>query len=185
MSLSVEAVLHFSIRKGALLDAQLLAHIAAFEQQHEAREQALRFLRLRDHSSAELARKLRQKGIDAALIAPLLEELTQKGYLNEARVAQALLERLQARGYGPMRIKAEMQKRGTPRELLDRLLQSAPPPDAAKIEALLASKRRGSLREPKERARLLAMLAIKGFSYHDCMPVLEALADEDEEEAYD
>ena len=67
-----------------------------------------------------------------------------------------------AKGYGEGRVRAELQRRGIPRELLDEAL-AAMPEDTSKIDKYIASR----LRDPGDRdevRKLSAALYRRGFS---------------------
>ena len=74
---------------------------------------ALRVLALRDHSEAELSRKLKEKGFEPEGIEASLARLRELGYLDDARFARGFAESAirNGRGYGA-RLKLELARRG-------------------------------------------------------------------------
>ena len=85
---------------------------------------ALRLLAAREHSRAELARKLRSRGFDAALVAVVVERLSQIGAVDEARLAEHYVAERAGKGFGPLRIQAELWEKGLPEELFDHAIQA-------------------------------------------------------------
>jgi regulatory protein len=83
---------------------------------------ALRCLAQREHSRAELARKLARHAEDrpeapaAAQIETLLDELAARGLLDERRAAEAVVA-IQARRFGAARLKQTLRTRGLPAEV--------------------------------------------------------------------
>lgn len=80
---------------------------------------AIRALARRDHSVAELERKLRDRGYPAGLVAELVARLGKCGYLDDRRFAERWAESAvrNGRGYGP-RLRLELTRRGVSREIV-------------------------------------------------------------------
>ena len=83
---------------------------------------ALGLLARREHSKAELARKLRQKGCAVDEIETGLQQLQADGYLSDRRFTEAYVNMRMNRGYGPMRILAELREKGVAGELANEFL---------------------------------------------------------------
>ncbi|MGE0384226.1 MAG: regulatory protein RecX [Gammaproteobacteria bacterium] len=77
-----------------------------------ARAVAIDLLARREHSRAELARKLQARGIAAAEIEAALADLAAEGLQSDDRFAEILVESRAARGYGPVRIAHELREHG-------------------------------------------------------------------------
>jgi regulatory protein len=133
---------------------------------------ALNLLTRRDHTTAELKRKLAVRGFAADSIAELLAQLCEEGYLDDKRFAERWTESAMrsGRGYG-LRILQELQKRGISREIATEALAAAtaeyPEPDSL---AAIVSKRFSAF-DPadapiKEKQRVYSYLQRRGFSIH-------------------
>ncbi len=72
---------------------------------------ALRLLSQREHSRAELERKLASHETEPGSLSWVLEELTAKGFISEERVAASVLHRRAAK-LGALRIRHELQAKG-------------------------------------------------------------------------
>ena len=72
---------------------------------------ALRLLSGREHSRAELERKLTQFEEVPGTLAQVLDELQAKGFINEQRVVDSVLYRRSAK-LGTARIRQELQTKG-------------------------------------------------------------------------
>lgn len=83
---------------------------------------ALRGLARREHTRAELTRKLRQKGHDRALIERALDEATAQNLLSEPRFVESYVRGRLQRGYGPVRIRQELAQRGVGEDDLEGVL---------------------------------------------------------------
>ena len=77
-----------------------------------ARVAALDALARRDHASAELRRKLLDKGYDPAVVDTLIELLSAERLLDDRRYLENFVASHAARGQGPMRVRAELRKIG-------------------------------------------------------------------------
>ncbi|PNU18996.1 recombinase RecX [Geothermobacter hydrogeniphilus] len=90
-----------------------------------AREQdpwpvALRLLTRRDHSRAELQRKLLQRGFDAEAVTRVLDRCRQLGYLDDRRYAEQLARSLAGSGRAVgRRLELELKKRGIESSLVE------------------------------------------------------------------
>ena len=72
---------------------------------------ALRLLSGREHSRAELERKLAQFEEEPGALAKALDDLQAKGFINEQRVVESVLNRRAAK-LGTARIRQELQSKG-------------------------------------------------------------------------
>jgi len=82
----------------------------------------MRLLAHREHSRAELRRKLQARFPNSDAIEPVLEGLEERGYLNDERFVEEYLTSRRRKGYGPLRIKAELRERGIGQDLITRHL---------------------------------------------------------------
>lgn len=78
---------------------------------------AVRLLSVREQSRQELRRKLRARHADAGLIESVLDELGRRGLLSDERFTENYVEQRSRKGYGPLRIRAELAERGVAREV--------------------------------------------------------------------
>ncbi|GFO68648.1 regulatory protein RecX [Geomonas limicola] len=132
-------------------------------------ESALRVLTLRDHSEAELRRKLKEKGFSEG-VEETVVRLKELGYLDDARFARSYATSAlrNGRGYGS-RIKQELARRGVAeaiiRETLAELDQEFDEGELLRetIERRFASFDVKSAPD-KEKRKVVGYLSRKGFS---------------------
>lgn len=67
-------------------------------------------LSARAYTSGMLTSKLKGKGFESASIAHALKKFEEYGYLNDSKRICSFIEQKLSQGYGPMYIKAHMQK---------------------------------------------------------------------------
>lgn len=89
----------------------------------KAFECAVRLLSRREHGAYELANKLAQKGYADVDIEETLNECQRLGLQNDARFVESLLSTRIRQGYGPLRIRRELQQIQIDRALIDAALQ--------------------------------------------------------------
>ncbi len=77
-----------------------------------ARVAALDALARRDHAAEDLRRKLLEKGYDSSVVAPLLDALRAEKLLNDRLYIENFVAYHAARGQGPLRVRAELRRKG-------------------------------------------------------------------------
>jgi regulatory protein len=131
---------------------------------------ALRILARRDHSMAELDRKLRTGGVPEDVVARVLARLTASGYLDDRRFAEQWAGSAvrNGRGYGP-RLRQELTRRGVSREIVDEVVAAIAMEYGEKEALAQIVARRFAGFDPKaasdrDKGRLFAYLQRRGFS---------------------
>ena len=76
------------------------------------KEACLRYLIRREHSQQELVQKVTTKGFARQDVIAVLEELIEQGLQSNARFAESYARSRVHKGFGPLRIQAELQQRG-------------------------------------------------------------------------
>ncbi len=82
----------------------------------------MRLLAAREHSRAELTRKLASRGFDDDLLARVLDELARQGLQSDERYVESYVNERIRKGFGPLRIEAELRERGVDEDLIRRYL---------------------------------------------------------------
>lgn len=75
-------------------------------------QRALGLLVRREHSRKELTRKLAARGVDRGEAADAVAKMTAEGWQDDMRFAASLARTRSAGGYGPIRIRAELETHG-------------------------------------------------------------------------
>jgi len=144
---------------------------------------ALRYLAQREHSRAELERKLARHVDDtpdasaAARIAAALDELTAHGLLDEARVAASVLNS-QAPRYGAHRLKQTLQAKGLDPALVATTLQQARGSELERARDIWRRRFGAPPADAAERARQMRFLAGRGFEGDVIRRVVQAKDDD-------
>lgn len=133
---------------------------------------ALRYLAQREHSRAELERKLARRAttdpdfdpvVRATAVARALDELTAAGLLDDSRAAASVV-RTQAPRYGDAHLRHSLRQRGVPDAQAQAALESLASDEY--LRALAVWRRRFGdqpAADVRERARQARFLAGRGF----------------------
>ena len=136
-------------------------------------ESVLRLLAKRDHSRAELRRKLQGKGFHSEEIEEALQGLETRGILNDCRYAKRLAcDLAKEKLLGPQRIRQKLFQKGIPADLVQEAMGKAEEGLAtnARLRVVLGMKLKGrNLGQifPNERRRLANYLRQRGFLWED------------------
>ena len=139
---------------------------------------ALRLLAAREHSRAELERRLQSFETAPGELASALDELQAKGFINEARVVQSVVHR-RAERLGTQRVRAELNAKGLPPELVAEAVDDLRATEESRAREVWRRKFGQPASDPRERAKQMRFLAARGFSGEAIRRVV-AGADEDD-----
>ena len=90
----------------------------------------------------------------------------ERGLLSDSRFAESTVHSYERRGYGELRIRQELRRRGVSREDADAALEDYEP-DGGALRSLLEKKLKGDLSDPKQVQRTIAFLQRRGFKWGD------------------
>jgi regulatory protein len=137
---------------------------------------ALRWLARREWSRAELAAKLRQRGVQDDEISALLDELTAAGYLSDARCAESLVAQRAGR-YGKRAIAQALKDRGIgTEEARTALAPLAEADEFAQAQALWQQRFGTAPANEREKARQIRFLLTRGYGLSIALRVLRDCA---------
>ena len=141
------------------------------------RERALRYLARRDHSRAELARKLASHGpVDE--IEAVLDRMTELGLLSDRRFAEAWVRGKAAR-FGTARLRHELARRGVAPEMVDDAIDAeCGDDDLVRARAVWNAKFGSAPANPQEWARQARFLQGRGFGGNVIRKLLKETPDE-------
>jgi len=128
------------------------------------RERALRLLTRREHSRAELARKLQAHAGPEDDLEALLDELAQRKLLSDERFAEARA-RVLSRRFGAARIARDLRASGVEEHLADRALKAARATEVERAREVWRRKFRTAPTTREERAKHMRFLQSRGFSF--------------------
>lgn len=82
-------------------------------------DKAINILARRDHSCAELKKKLRSRGFNQQAITDTIKTCERLGYLNDARFTESYINQLERKGHGINAIRHKLFSRGVSSEIID------------------------------------------------------------------
>lgn len=141
----------------------------------EAREAAIRLLARREHSAAELRRKLGQRDWAADTVARVVDGLAAQGLQSDRRFAESYARQRAERAYGPRRILAELGERGIERDLAADAVNILDV-DFHELAARWVSRKYPQpAADYRERARRAQALARRGFEHEHLRGLFDAV----------
>jgi regulatory protein len=132
----------------------------------------LRWLARRDYGRAELAARLRARGVAPDAIEPVLDEFVALGYLSDERYAHALVAQRVGR-YGRRAIVHELKDRQIPHDVLQAAIAPLADRDETAEAAALRERRFGAPpRDERDKARQFRFLVSRGYAAGVALKVL-------------
>ena len=138
------------------------------------RGRALKLLAQREHTRAELARKLAAHAEDPAEVEGVLDDFEKRGWLSEARVVEQRVHTLRKR-YGARRIERDLRQKGVSEDAVAAALSGLKSGEAEAAREVWQRKFGGRLpRTPGDRARQVRFLQGRGFDFEVIMKVIKS-----------
>lgn len=137
------------------------------------RERALAMLARREHTRAEMARKLSLHCEIPEQIEQLLDALVARGWLSETCFAESRANAL-ARRFGSRKIEYDLISRGVSAEVVEHAMEQARAQELGNCRAAWQRKFGALPQDAAERGRQMRFLAGRGFSAETVRQVLKA-----------
>jgi len=141
------------------------------------RERAIRLLAGREHTRAELARKLAGHAGPEDDLSTLLDELAQRGQLSESRYAEARARQL-SRKFGAARIAQDLRAKGLTKEAAEAAAAAARATELERAREVWGRKFGSPPETREERAKQMRFMQSRGFSF-DTIRAVTAGSEED------
>lgn len=138
---------------------------------------ALRLLSAREHSRAELERKLLAHAEGPEHLRKVLDELQARDFISDERVVESVIHRRAAR-LGAGRIRQELQGKGLDAELVVGALESLRATEFERAREVWRKKFDAPPQDAAERAKQSRFLAVRGFGGETIRRVLAAREEE-------
>ncbi|MDX1618164.1 MAG: RecX family transcriptional regulator [Balneolaceae bacterium] len=190
IGIAESTLLEFQIEEGMELTPYLLNRLQQAEGREAVRTYCLRMLARRDHSRKELFDKARKKDHPADLVEGVLDELEEKGYLDDRTFARTFAsDKSRLNNWGPAKIKAHLFKKGIPESIADEGIDAAFEELDLKetLFDLVKKKKRRFRREEdlfRRKKKIFDYLYRKGYRSESIFRVLDELAASVEESEF-
>ncbi|MDO9568987.1 MAG: recombination regulator RecX [Hydrogenophaga sp.] len=123
---------------------------------------ALRLLSGREHSRAELERKLRPHETEPGELARALDDLEAKGFINEQRVLESVVHRRAAK-MGAARVRQELQAKGLSPDAVAQAVADLQGSEVERAREVWRKKFGDPPADAAERGKQMRFLASRGF----------------------
>ena len=123
---------------------------------------ALRYLAGREHSRAELERKLKAHEETPGQLAQVLDDLQAKDFISEARVVESVINRRASR-FGAARIKYDLLNKGLGAEAVAAAVNRLKGSELERAQVIWRKKFDGPAPDAAGRAKQMRFLAARGF----------------------
>ncbi|HLX30712.1 MAG TPA: regulatory protein RecX [Casimicrobiaceae bacterium] len=136
------------------------------------RATAIHMLARREHSRAELSRRLVARGGDLQEIEGVLDALEREGYLSDARFAQTLVAR-KAERFGKRAIASAMRARGVDADAAKEALRTLADADEwVRARSAWARRFKAPASDERARARQVRFLLARGYALSVALKVV-------------
>ncbi|MBA2726860.1 MAG: regulatory protein RecX [Parachlamydiaceae bacterium] len=135
-----------------------------------ARNFIIRRLAKRNYFSGELKTALSKRLVSTSTITKVVNEFVEMGYLNDREWVESTVRCLQRQKYGAKAIGMKLRAKGVPEGLANEAISSQCDKVSQRenIQRLLATRYRSrKLTDPKEKQKVVAALARKGYSFEE------------------
>ena len=131
----------------------------------KALSSAYAFVARRPHGTKELEKKLLNKGLETNLVNNIIEELLEKGFLNDYDVAYRWAEsRIKNRLWGKAKLYNYLREKNIEKEVIDRVQLEIWEEFSEEVTARKAVDKRFSSTIQPSQSKILSFLKSRGFS---------------------
>lgn len=155
-----------SLRIGQHLTEADIEKLKIADSQETAKQAAIRFIEYRPRSTAEVRRRLRQKGFDEAAIDHAIERLQAVELLDDLAFARYWVDQRETfKPRSQMALRQELQQKGVNRDIIDEAIAPVDDMTSARRLAQKQAPRWHNLEEEAFRAKMASYLQRRGFPY--------------------
>ena len=143
----------------------------------DLRGRALALLARREHTRAELARKLAAGGFAADDVRPLLDEFETRNWLSDRRFAESWIADHRDQS-GAIKLAFELRQHGVPEALIDDVLAEQRDSEAARARCVWQKKFGTPPASPADKAKQMRFLQGRGFAPDVIRRVVDGRSDD-------
>ncbi len=178
-SIFIDGKYSFSLSLNELVSEKLKAGLEVSQPEYERlkrlsddgkiKMRAMEWVMSRPRSRREFKDYMYRKKADPEQVDRLIEEFTDKGYMNEEKFASWLIEMRRRQGKSARAIRSELASKGIDREITAELLNASD--DLSALKGII-NKKQKLPRYKADPQKLMQYLARQGFSYDDVKKAL-------------
>jgi regulatory protein len=179
LALAAEIAYGAHLRAGEAVAEERLRELETRDRRWKAREASLNLLSFRPRTVTELRRRLREKGFEEDIVEACLEELVERGLVDDASFAEMFTrDRVRFRPRGPRRLVQELRSKGVDAETAHAAIDEVwEREDVSEVDLAREAAAKWSLRPTEElapaRRRLFGFLARRGFGSDTIRQIME------------
>lgn len=178
IGMSDSTLTSFNLSKGVLLTPSLLEQILSKENKWAVKEYMLRLLGRRDHARNELRDKARRKDYPPECIEEILNELTEKKYINNLEFAKKFVrDKFEFNKWGTNKIRSELFRKGISEKEINAALMEISPTERADVIKQLLLKNKSKFERvnnpQKKKKKIFDFLLRKGFHPFEILSQIE------------
>ncbi len=176
-----DIVVKYRLGTGQYLSAEEQRELVEADQVVRAKGKALDYLAHKPRTETEVRRKLQQKDYAPSVVHAVIDQLMERGYLDDESYAfEYVQRRFSHKGYGPVRLQAELKRRGIDRTLAEQAIEALFETE----DQLAAARQKAEARWPriareddprKRRDKLYRYLRRRGFTYDVIRQVIDEM----------
>jgi len=136
---------------------------------------AVDVLSRRPLSEKELSDKLLKKGFEEEEVQKVIEHLRSLALLDDEEYAGMVVRHYAAMGYGEMKVRSELYRRGLGRDIIECMMQDFSS-DPDKIYEIMRAKIKVLPPDAKEKKRIFDMMLRKGYMSDDIRDALSRIS---------
>lgn len=140
----------------------------------DLKSRALRLLARREHSRAELRRKLSPHVEEGFDLDALLDDFTRRGWLSDERFIEQTV-RAKSRKFGPLKLAHHLREKGIGEEGIADALAQSKAGEAEALEAVWRSRFGSPPRDAAGKSRQVRFLQGRGFALDAIMRMLRRM----------
>ena len=183
--LSYEVFLKNRLKKDMEISEDGFSILVKENQKYFIRKKAFDFIGRRLHSYNELRLKLLKKKYDKTLVVEVVDELKEKGILDDFEFGkQYVEEKIRIKSWGKNKLKAELFKKGVNATVIDKIIGEEDLSPFENALTLAEKKLKTLLKRNYEKrelaSKLFTYLYSKGYEYDTIKEVIARLINEDD-----
>jgi regulatory protein len=125
VGVSESTLIDLKLAKGIEITPSLFQKIQREEGRYKVKAYLMKLLGMRDHARKELLTKALRKDYTKEVVLDILDELEEKGYINEEAFAKKFTaDKFNLNQWGPSKIKAHLFKKGVSKSVAEQSVQN-------------------------------------------------------------
>ncbi len=175
-SVDEETLLKHHIKIDSVLSASELDSIRMDSDYYKAKDRALTYLDMRDHSESELYTKL-CRNFDEMTSAEVVARIKESGLIDDTGFADKYFTELVRKGSSRTFIMHKMAEKGISREITEDLLKNAEFDDCTVIHDIIDRRFLAKINDDIGRKKVISHLVNKGFTFNDIRSAIAGFID--------